>query len=186
MDDKLFKQKLSEVADWRIPESLTDKPKEPARPKKRGRPSLESLYQEEHENAFLELHNGTNPTYPPEILRVRCQPTDCADCGAHCPRGRKKEKKLYEANKKRHWRERCVTCGLWQNPFTGAFDLPTAKASAVWNSYVRDTKGIYNTKGNEQRALDLKKPVPQPNLPVIEHEDDCVIIRNYSDITPER
>ena len=183
MDDELFKQKLSEVADWRIPKSLTEKPKQSDKPRKRGRPSFESLYQEEHENAFLELHNGTNPTFPPELVRVKCSSTDCEDCGATCPRGRKKEKKLYEANKKRHWRERCVTCGMFQNPYTGVFDLPASNASMIWNNYVRDTKGTYNSKGNKKKIVNAK---PVPNHPVIEHEDDTIVIRNYCDTAPER
>lgn len=149
MDDELFKQKLSEVAQWRMPSTVTGtKSGEAKRPRKRGRPSAEDLYQEEHEQVFLEMFNGINPTFPLQLVKVKCQSTICEDCGKLCENGINKEKKQYESNKIKHWRERCVTCGFCQNPYTGAFDLPSAKASMVWNSYLRETKGAYVSKGN--------------------------------------
>ena len=44
-----------------------------------------------------------------------------------------------------------MTCGLCQNPFTGQYDLSTAKASAVWADFLKDRKGAYKTPGNQAR-----------------------------------
>jgi len=58
MDDEVFKQKLSEVAEWRVPklkEWEVEQAKQKARGK--GRASLEDLYEEEHNKIFLEIFN---------------------------------------------------------------------------------------------------------------------------------
>ncbi len=152
MDDKLFKQLLSQVADWQIPKlTETDLKLSKQSKRGRGRPTNEEQYQQAHEEIFLDLYNGINPTHPPQLLKLKNCSQICRDCGKECPNGHHKEKKLYEANKKRHWREKCVTCGLFQNPYTGKFDLPPGKSSVIWNSYVRDTKGVYNSKGNRAK-----------------------------------
>jgi hypothetical protein len=153
MDNEEFKKKLSEVATWKIPET----PRETSlnAKKKRGRRSNEEIYQEEHENVFLAIYNGVNPTYPPLLTSIRSAAVDCEACGQHCANGRKTEKKIYEANKIRHWRERCVTCGLQENPYTGEFDLDRQKASIVWNSYWRETKGCYASKGNLIKGIEI-------------------------------
>lgn len=146
MNNAEFKSKLSEVAVWKIP----DTPRETSlnAKKKRGRPSKEELYQEEHEEVFLELFNGENPTYAPMIVKLKIAAVECNDCGRLCENGCHKEKKLYDTANKPHWRERCLTCNKARNPYTGAFDLTIAQASVVWNSYLRDSKGIYASKGN--------------------------------------
>lgn len=151
MNDEEFKQKLSEVAEWKIP----DTPRETSlnAKKKRGRKSNEDEYMELREEIFYEEFGGVNPTYPPMLLKVKCQPTICGDCGRTCENGCHKEKKLYETGKgkKRNWRERCVTCGLHKNPFTGKFELNSNQAPHAWTSFLRDSKGVYKTQGNEAR-----------------------------------
>ena len=72
MDDKKFKELLSQVADWQIPKLSQTEIKE-ARQRNRGRRSNEELYQEEHEETFLELFEGHNPTMAPELLKVKNQ-----------------------------------------------------------------------------------------------------------------
>lgn len=168
MDDAEFKRRLSEVAEWKLP----DTPRETSlnQKKKRGRKSAEEKYQDEHEEVFMELFEGVNPTYAPMLLKVKCQPTDCVKCGQHCPNGRQEEKKLYEANKKKHWRTRCVTCGKTENPYTGKFDLTNGNASAVWNSFVRDTKGAYKSKGNIKK----EQLTPLNNGTRIENEHEII------------
>lgn len=163
MNDQEFRKKLSEVADWKIPErqqetSINAK-------KKRGRKSAEELYQEAHEEIFLEMFDGVNPTIPPLLLRVKNQETTCEDCGKTCPNGCHKEKKLYETGrgkvKKRNWRERCMTCGLHQNPFNGKFELTTTEASRVWTDWLRDRKGNYKgkfIKAKEEIAIKASNP----------------------------
>ena len=102
----------------------------------------------------MEIFNGVNPTHTPVVTKIHSQPTTCDDCGKHCPLGRHKEKKIYEANGHRHWRQRCTTCGMSQNPFTKQFDLTVAEASSRWANYWRDVKGVYKTDRNEQRKQD--------------------------------
>lgn len=149
MDDKLFKQKLTEVAEWRIPKTVTGTVSGDAKaPRKRGRPSQEDLYQEAHEQVFLDMFNGENPTFPPQILKVKNSKQTCPDCGVECPFGHHKEIKKYISNNKVNWRERCCVCNRWKNPYTGQFDLTNSNASQTWNAFLRDSKGIYKSKGN--------------------------------------
>jgi hypothetical protein len=162
MDDTEYRKKLSEVADWAIPKlCITDIKESEKRQRGRGRPSNEELYQEAHEQIFLDIHNGVNPTAPPEIIRLKNQATVCDDCGCDCPQGRKKEKKLYQTGSKklRNWRERCVTCNKNKNPFTGKFDLSPQEAPHIWTTFLREVKGIYKTAGNEARN-NLNKEEP--------------------------
>ena len=142
-----WEAKLAEVADWEMPKLNNTEIKQI----KKGRKAKEELYQDEHEQEFMAIFKGVNPTHTPVVTKVHCQPTTCDDCGKHCPNGRHKEKKIYEANGHRHWRERCTTCGLSQNPFTKQFDLTVAEASSRWANYWRDVKGIYKTDKNTIR-----------------------------------
>lgn len=151
MDDKLFRQLLSEVAEWQIPK-LTATDIKLAEQKKRGkgRPTNEERYQDEHQEVFLDLFNGINPTYPPELVKTKVSATVCEDCGIHCPNGRKKEKKLYQTGTKKNWREKCLTCEKSKNPFTGKFDLTLSQAPHVWTDFLKHRKGAYNTEKNQQ------------------------------------
>ena len=136
MDNEEFKRKLTEVADWKIP----DTPRETSlnAKKKRGRKSNEDEYMELREEIFYEEFGGVNPTYPPMLLKLKVQACDCEDCGKTCEEGRKKEKKLYDSNRL-HWREKCITCGMSKNPWTGAFDLDSTRAALVWAEWLRKT-----------------------------------------------
>jgi len=145
MDDEEFRRRLSEVAEWKLP----DTPRETSlnAKKKRGRKSAEEKYQDEHEEIFMELFEGTNPTYAPLLTRIKHTPTTC-ECGRVCSDGCQKEAKLYETKGKNCWRWKCKTCGMTQDPYTGEFTLNAQKASVVWNSFLRETKGAYASKGN--------------------------------------
>jgi hypothetical protein len=149
MDDAEFKRKLSEVAEWKLPNT----PRETSlnQKKKRGRKSNEDEYMELREEIFYEEFNGVNPTYPPMLTKVRNCGTDCEDCGKFCEHGRQTEAKLQEKNGKKAWRRKCVTCSKYQDPFTGKFELTGQAASVKWNDFMRETKGLYKTPGNEQR-----------------------------------
>ena len=37
---------------------------------------------------------------------------------------------------------------MTQDPYTGEYTLNAQKASIVWNSFLRETKGCYASKGN--------------------------------------
>lgn len=150
MDDELFKQKLSEVADWRLP----DTPRETSlnAKKRRGRKSAEEKYQEAHEETFLEMFEGVNPTYAPMLVKVKVQAVTCEDCGDHCANGRQVELKYYATKDKPHWRRKCVTCKHWENPVTKQFDIDNGTdSSIIWTDFLRDSKGAYKTKKNQAR-----------------------------------
>jgi hypothetical protein len=149
LTDDEFKKKLSEVAEWVIPET----PRETSlnQKKKRGRKSAEEEFQEAHEEIFLEIHEGRNPTYPPMITRVKCQPVDCEDCGKHCENGRRMEIKQYDTNRI-HWRKRCVTCEKNENPWTGEFDLTPQKAATEWAGWLRKTNPRYVKKAERENS----------------------------------
>jgi hypothetical protein len=148
MTNDEFKKRLSEVAEWEIPK-INDTNIKLA--KRRGRPSKEDEYQNGHEQEFMAIFEGVNPTATPILTKVKIQPCTCEDCGDHCPNGRHKEKKVYEAGRHRHWRERCITCGMSQNPVTKKFDLTVAQASSAWANHMRDKLGIYKTAKNTIR-----------------------------------
>lgn len=149
MKDEEFKKLLSQVAEWKIP----DTPRETSlnQKKKRGRKSNEEQYMELREEIFHEEFGGVNPTYPPMLTKVKRCSSTCEDCGITCPNGREKEAKLHEKNGKKVWRQKCVTCGKFQNPFNGKYELTGSAASIKFNDFMRETKGAYKTKGNELR-----------------------------------
>ncbi|CAB4178724.1 hypothetical protein UFOVP1634_31 [uncultured Caudovirales phage] len=135
MDDTEFRRKLSEVAEWKLP----DTPRETSlnAKKKRGKKSKEEEYQDEHEEIFLELFEGVNPTYAPLLTKVKYIPTVC-ECGRTCDSGCPKEAKLQQTEKSQHWRIKCRTCGMTQNPYTGEFNLNAQGASGVWNGFLQE------------------------------------------------
>lgn len=168
MDDQEFRRRLSEVAEWHIPKlSATDIKESEKRKRGRGRPSDEELYQEAHEEIFLDIYNGINPTTAPEILKLKPAECVCEDCGTICPSGRKKEKKLYETGEKRNWREKCLTCNKNKNPYTGKFDLTPSEAPHVWTDFLKDRKGAYKTKKNEAiKESGIIRFYPDTNKPL--------------------
>jgi hypothetical protein len=133
--------------------------------KKRGRKTNEEKYQDEHEEIFLELFEGVNPTYPPMLTKVKRCATTC-ECGRVCDNGCEKEAKLYQTKGKNCWRWKCKTCGMTQDPYTGEFKLNAQKASIVWNSFLKETKGAYASKGNLIKGIEIIR-----NSPEIKRED---------------
>jgi hypothetical protein len=154
MDKELFKQKLSEVADWRIQESTVSATVNAKR--KIRKMSEEELYQYEREKMFLEEFGGVNPTMPVMITKLKCQPVECTDCGRQCEQGRKVDIKMYKCNGVKHWREHCLVCDLTKNPYTDKFDLSTAEASIKWNYYFRDQR--VNKDQSDDNCMIRKNP----------------------------
>ena len=134
MDKEEFKRRLAEVADFEQPIIKIDSEQ---RRKLKGRKSAEDSYQEEHEAVFLDLYNGINPTQQPQLVRIKPYPTECKACGKICENGCHQEKKMYDLGGIKHWRERCLTCGMNQNPHTGKWDLDSKVASAIWANWAR-------------------------------------------------
>lgn len=163
MNDEEFKRLLSEYTEWRIPETITGTKDGTAktRSKKINDPEPEMEEQDlfDSEAEPTQEHNQSiiNETFPPMVLKVKCTPTTCEDCGKYCENGRQKEAKLYQKNGKAAWRQKCLTCRKFQNPFTGKFELSGSAASTKFNDFMRETKGAYKTKANAQREKLLVK-----------------------------
>jgi hypothetical protein len=144
--DELF-QKLAEVAEFRMPK-LTPSEIKISKQKSRGkgRPSLEDKYQEEHEEVFLDMFEGINPTHSPELVKVHIKPKDCEDCGVHLTVSREMEIKFYKAvaNHIPHWRHRCKTCNKYKDPNTGEFTLPQGPACQVYLNWAKSQYSARN------------------------------------------
>lgn len=164
MNDKEYKQKLSQVADWHIP---TDAEKPYAKPKRRKKNEdiVELVGEDYHEEI-----TGPNPTLAPAITRLKVQGCQCDDCGKWCEEGRKKEKKLYKTGKN-HWREHCLTCNKWKDPVTGDYTLSNIQVSQFFSNMYRENKGINNSKHSKAREI------------VLHHEDKTTIETERETIT---
>jgi hypothetical protein len=156
MDKELFKQRLSEVAEFRMPKlSPSDIKEAGQRARGRGRPTKEERYQEEHQEVFLDLFEGINPTQQPELVKVMIKPKDCDDCGQHLTVSREMQIKFYRGvpGHISHRRDRCVTCNRYRDPHTGLFTLPQGPACQV---YLNWAKAEFSAR-NKQAKKDLAK-----------------------------
>lgn len=153
MDDAEFRKKLSMVADWEIPTTVTDirknpssrarsKPEPEAQPEPekdlRGENNDDIGIDEETDNeveAFAEWE-GRNPTYPIHLLRIKPKSCVCPDCARICDEGRQTEAKLFKKDHQKVWRRKCLTCKLFQNPYTGKYTLSGGHATNKWNDYL--------------------------------------------------
>ena len=136
MDKEEFQRKLNEVAEWQLPDvTATGEIKSP----KRGRKTAEEQYQEEHEEVFLEMFDGKNPTMTPQLTKVKIAAVICPDCGIVCAEGRRCEIKYHMGNPKHvdHRRERCVECKMYRHPETGLFELPMGPAAQVYLNWAK-------------------------------------------------
>lgn len=153
MNNEKFLDLLSKVAHWEIPDVTTG-----GNPKKGpGRKSAEEKFQEQHEEVFLDMFNGKNPTLHPVITKVKVASCLCEDCGKFCENGRKKDLSQYHTNRP-HWREKCLTCGMGQNPETGQFDLTKERFNPVWSNWLRKTSDkpyVYKKKSPTNTSDDF-------------------------------
>ena len=135
MKEQVYKDKLAQVAEFVVPKIGGTGNIKPIR---KSRKTKEEQYQEAHEQEFIDLFDGKNPTVHPVLTKILVQGCMCEDCGRFCEQGRKTEKKVYPNNRP-HWRERCITCNMNKNPYTGQYDLTNHEASAVWSNWLRKT-----------------------------------------------
>jgi len=131
MDDEEFKRKLSQVANWVIPEVNHDNAGAKALSRKK-KQRLAELGQE--------LDDKVNTTYPVKLLEVKTQAVDCVDCGQHCQFGRKMSTKRHQTFGVVHWRRHCMTCGFFENPNSGKFDLNIGASGYAWSEFIRQAK----------------------------------------------
>ena len=166
-----IRQKLAEVAEFKMPKlTKSDIKVSKQRSRGKGRPSNEELYQEEHEEVFLDMFEGINPTHSPELVKVHIQPVDCEDCGRHCENGRQTEIKFYKkaVGHIAHRRDRCVTCNKYRDPNTGEYTLPQGPACQV---YLNWAKAQFNARN---KSVKTETKLSQPS-------DDHCIITKYSE-----
>lgn len=141
MDDELFKQKLSEVADWEIP--ITMESTEQGRENRRRKMAAED-------------QDCYNATYPPKLLKVKIKPQNCEDCGRECPQGRTVDYKvMINKENKRFTKRHCKVCGLHEDPYTGQFSLTGTEASVKWNSYVKPVQRRYSVKTHTTQGREI-------------------------------
>ena len=50
---------------------------------------------------------------------------------------------------------------MTQDPYTGEYNLNSNKASVVWNSFLRETKDVYASKGNLVKENILIRKYPE-------------------------
>jgi hypothetical protein len=114
---------MPKLKDWEVKEA-----KKSARGKNKR--TEEELYQIEHEEIFKEIFGGVNPTMTPELKQLKVKAVDCADCGKHCPNGRKEEIKYYHETPGHiaHQRRRCLECNRYRDPDDGTYTLPQGPA----------------------------------------------------------
>jgi hypothetical protein len=151
MDQNEFKQKLSEVALWRIPDIV----KETTETKLRGKKTNEEQYQLEHEEQFIDIFEGKNPTAPPELVGLKEEKTLCADCGNQCSKAQRREIKYFRnlPGHINHTRTRCIECNMYWHPETGKFDLRPGPATSVYLMWAKRqftaNKKLNKTQGDK-------------------------------------
>lgn len=154
MDDLEFKRKLSEVAEWKIPENLQELEK--ATPRKRRKTKVIE-YDESSENNGNEDFNGVEETIsqganlPLQLVGLKVKPAVCEDCGRRCKTGHRKETKLFETKTHKAWRHHCLTCGFYSNPYTGEFDLSKENYTVVWTDWGRGVKDSQYVRKNQNK-----------------------------------
>lgn len=155
MDDAEYKRKLSQVAEWEIPnlQELTTTGQKKRKPRNVKTTELD-------QDAVQHCTSTVNTTYAPSLVSVRRAACTCEDCGRHCANGREKEARLYQANQKQVWRQKCLTCSRFQNPFNGEFELTGGAASIKFNEFMRHSDLKYNTPGNIERRKFLVSQMP--------------------------
>jgi len=166
MDDAEFKRRLSEVAEWRYEPERDNfgRLKGPGSrgPKKTKEPEEQNL------------------TRPIELVSVR-RSCNCTDCGQHCPNGRTTVANYYQGRVKGAWREKCQTCGKFQDPNTGEFKLQGGHATHTFNKYIN---GTYEKMNLDFRVSNKIHQPMQGNNDMQTHiEDSKCVIRVHQDFS---
>lgn len=75
-------------------------------------------------------------TVAPVLRGLRADTHECGICGRLCEGGQHIEQRRF-THPEPHCRNKCLTCGLQQNPYTSAWDLTPQRASQIWAVYLR-------------------------------------------------
>jgi hypothetical protein len=188
MDDKLFLQRLSEVAEWHRPQtgpngaaSVNKRAKNaPQHPGPVTELELDAMTDQEAQDYYDQLMAWRsvqpNNSVPPEIIKLKTQAMDCGDCGLHCPDGRRVESKLCYTGTK-HWRTKCQVCEFYMDPATGQFTLDPKDVHRYMSSYHRPKLGVYNSKHQTTPNLANHVRTQLKNMVKYETEDSILYIR---------
>jgi len=147
MDDKLFKEKLSELTEWVYPKVADNGGGLERNPTKEEMAELidELGGLEELDLSEEEAQLKINDSIGPVVVKIKHPLKACEDCGQMVA-GRVVQTKQYWTNRM-HWRKKCAGggCGLYQNPMTGQFDVTGKQSQQLWARYTNNT-GKYKSK----------------------------------------
>lgn len=158
MDTKEFLALLSKVAEWEVPKVELDGIQRRKMAVELQRQTREKHYDEfdttDQDDVDCDLGSATDPTTDPThnpTLNIRLKSvfraTVCEDCGRDCPQGRSTEKNIYKTEEGlKVWRERCKTCQMTRDPFTGKFSLNGTYVTKQYRCYVFQTAKIDRPK----------------------------------------
>ena len=146
MKEEDFKQRLSEVAEWRL-QDFSDVPNPDtyrySKIREEKRLAREQIELDDDEEVEQDLNLTTQERrLAIELVKIKVQACVCEDCGKICENGCQKQAKVHYGNGKPHWRKRCLTCGMYHNPFTGKYDLKQGLVSATWVNWLRDGRRL--------------------------------------------
>lgn len=158
MDEKLFLQKLSELAEWHRPQTgpqgfpsvkRGSERKQIEKPEPVTEAELDAMSDEAVEEYYERLvrwrESQPNELVPPEIVKLKPPVNPCEDCGEQLSEHRRIECRKYDSHGG-HWRSRCVNCNRWQNPLTKEFDISQGASHQFFSSFHRPKKGAYASK----------------------------------------
>lgn len=181
MDDIEFKRKLSEVAEWRIPENQSEAEIIP-RPNanylnvdKRipkavtGKTYIKKERDDNDEELVIEDQN-----FPPLLLKIKRTCT-CDDCGKICENGRTLDIRKHEHADKKIWRKRCTACEQWQDPYTGEFNQNGMENMQVWNKYLRGEAKVERLSQQEQTQKIIADKIQGRKVDIIESDEGVII-----------
>lgn len=143
MDKKLFEQLLTEIADWEYPMAMDDAVEAQKVKRLIREYQKKGMNEEEIREALKEYRNET---YPAKVVKIKAQPTDCSDCGKHCPTGRRVDYRIYKGKKgQKKWCGKCSVCRKQTNPYDGKYTLTNLTAANTWWEWIRTT-GVDNPR----------------------------------------
>lgn len=138
MRDEEFKKKLSEVSEWEIPLTLDS--------------STVGKYVRKNKKP-TEQQDVINPTYPVKLKQLKTKAVVCEDCHKVCDQGRRLEYRFIRNKQNdKFTRRHCLTCGFYDDPYTGKFNLTGTASSQKWMSFAKPVTCRYEPKITESET----------------------------------
>lgn len=138
-----FYERLSKIADYRVPPPVNPGQNNEERTAKRRLAQLKETddWQDDPDTVALveQLEDFVKPkknyTMPIELVKVKIQPRSCEDCGETVT-DRRLNIRIVQSPEP-HWRRSCTHCRKTWNPETGLYDLSNAVVQAFFVSWLR-------------------------------------------------